>query len=117
MLCDGFAHRGLFFEPTLVVQLGAQAVDFLGEFGTFVGHAGVAFAFAFFGVEATAVEFAVAFHVFVLRHGCVVLCVLKLMQLCVVLTFWQEDGSGSSWGERGAMCDSMRNSSRARRQQ
>jgi hypothetical protein len=72
MLGDGLAHRGLFFEPALIVELGAQAVDFLSEFGSFVGEAGVAFAFALFGVEATAVEFAVAFHVFVLRHGCVV---------------------------------------------
>ena len=33
-----------------------------------MGEAGVAFTFTFGGVEATTVKFAVAFHVFVLRH-------------------------------------------------
>jgi hypothetical protein len=42
----------------------------LSELGSFVSGTGLTFAFAFLGVEATAMEFAMAFHVLVLRHGC-----------------------------------------------
>mmetsp|Transcript_3002 Transcript_3002/g.6629 ORF Transcript_3002/g.6629 Transcript_3002/m.6629 type:complete len:210 (+) Transcript_3002:282-911(+) len=70
MLSNRLSHRGLFFEPALIVQFGTQSVYFLGEFGSFVSGTGLTFAFAFLGVEATAMEFAMAFHVLVLRHGC-----------------------------------------------
>ena len=65
-------------------------MDFLGEFGSFVGEAGVSFAFAFFGVEAAAVEFAVTFHVFVLRHGdglvvCCYRCNMETGVVCLIV--------------------------------
>mmetsp|Transcript_18936 Transcript_18936/g.54570 ORF Transcript_18936/g.54570 Transcript_18936/m.54570 type:complete len:296 (-) Transcript_18936:51-938(-) len=69
VLGDRLAHGGLLLEPPLVVQLGPDSVDLLGELGPLVRQPGLPLPLPLLGVEPTAVHLAVPLHVFVLRHG------------------------------------------------
>mmetsp|Transcript_7622 Transcript_7622/g.16444 ORF Transcript_7622/g.16444 Transcript_7622/m.16444 type:complete len:223 (+) Transcript_7622:295-963(+) len=69
---DGLSHRGLFLEPTLLVDLGPDTVDLLGEFGSLVDQSGLLLTHPLVVIHADPVELLVAFHVLMLRHfgGC-----------------------------------------------
>ena len=55
--------------PFLLVQFRAETREVLGLFGGMVGFASGALAHSFFVVQAFAVLFGEAFHVFILRHA------------------------------------------------
>lgn len=69
MLGNRLAHDGFLLVALLLIELGPQTMDLLGEVRTLVRHPGLLLALSLIGVKPTAMQLGMPFHVLMLRHS------------------------------------------------